>query len=110
MSNRQLSGTSSSRCRIDRRNSDETRSAMEKLEYASTDEVEVLAVDRSADPRGAVSFTQHRGSVESYIARLRQTGIGTRTEFGAHGVAAPHRGDVDPFRHSGHLTVEQKAH
>src|SRR5258708_29489203 len=83
---------------------------MEELEYTSADEVEFLAFDCAARPDGTASFTEHSRSVEAYFARLRQTGIRTRAELGVHPVACPCRGDIDPFRHTRHLAVQQQPH
>src|SRR5258707_1392121 len=83
---------------------------MEELEQTGTDEVEVLAFDCAARPDGTASFTQHSRSVEAYFARLRQTGIRTRAELGVHPVACPRRSDIDPFRHTRHLAVQQQPH
>ena len=62
------------------------------------------------DPGGAVGLAEHGRPVQTHLARLSQTGVGLRAELGVHRVARPRRGDLDPLRYIGDLTVQQESH
>src|SRR6478735_11442634 len=95
---------------MDCRRSAEIRSAMEKLEYSGTDEVDVLAVDRPCDRSRASGFAEHSGVGQGHLAGLREPCVGLRPELDVHGVTGSACGHVDTFGYARYIAIEQQSH